>query len=98
MSGPSFESCQEQCPYRESSEFFNIQTACKGLRAHLGEANFVADDDGNIVGECAKLICGSPATPDVDLPSISLQDWSDTSLNAFELLELWNQGLLPDQI
>ncbi len=88
--------CKNSCPYSNNANFSDIGTSCKGPRIMLDDWE-CAVEDGKIVGELAKIACGSRVGPDSELPTISFQDWADTPLSPSQLKKLHERGMLPDQ-
>lgn len=88
--------CHEQCPYQDQPDFAALAAECCGPRIRIDTQTFVMDK-GKVVGELAKAACGSRAGPDRDIPTISIQDWMDTTLTITELKALYDRGALPDQ-
>lgn len=88
--------CSEACPYSNNANLSEINTSCNGPRILLDDWEYVIKD-GKIVGELAKIACGSKVGPDSELPTISMQDWADTPLSPSQLKKLHGRGLLPDQ-
>lgn len=90
--------CLRACPYRYRTDFEDLGSRCSGRRIVLGDVDDVTDEVGNVIGELARTACGSIDGPDKDLPTMSVQDYANTNLRMTDLLTLYGQGLLPEQI
>ena len=91
------EHCQQRCPYKNTANFDEIKIKCRGVRASVEEWTPYYEN-GQVVGELAKWVCGSIIGSDKNTPGIGLQDWADTPLTPTELKALYDQGMLADQL
>lgn len=96
------EACRLTCPaeFSDKSPHEVLMAACKGLRIRLDEVDIeeVVDKGKKYVAEVAKLACGSTLGPDVDKPTIGLNDYENTPHTIEVLKQMHDRGLLPDQI
>lgn len=73
--------CREFCRYKDIIGFEGLKQHCKGPRIRLDESEPITKEGGEeTVGELAKTACGSAISADKDIPSISMQEWADTTL------------------
>ncbi|GAC1572985.1 MAG: hypothetical protein NVS3B23_08800 [Candidatus Saccharimonadales bacterium] len=106
LSHSNFE-CLITCPYRDTNSAAVLRALCRGVRVRLDTVKVGTSDDyiipdnlcdGTYITEETEFACGSTASADKSLPSISLVDWKNTRVPAAKLKNLYDLGLLPDQL
>lgn len=80
----------ESCPYKNNEEINRLKSFCEGIRVRTDEFGVYKRND-EVVGEIAKIACGSTIGPDKDIPSISIEEWGNTPLRPSQLVKIWKR-------
>lgn len=74
----------ESCPYKNEDNFNRIKSSCEGIRINIEEYSYWTRNE-EVIGEVARIACGSTLGPDKDISSISIEEWANTPLRPSQL-------------